>query len=162
MKLRLISTLSIICLFLFTSLTSINRQKSDYNFLKERLKNTKSFTIEVIKAMPESDFLYKPNKDVRSFSALASHTVYSIEWNIELMKGTPIKWEPGNEDRFSKTELIKYANKQFNSLNSFINDAKKSQTLTEKIIDVLNHNAHHRGQMTTYLRLLGIKPPAYI
>jgi uncharacterized damage-inducible protein DinB len=28
------------------------------------------------------------------------------------------------------------------------------------IRDILNHSAHHRGQMTVYLRLLGAKVPA--
>ncbi|TGV02548.1 hypothetical protein EM932_10245 [Flavivirga rizhaonensis] len=109
--------------------------------------------------MPENDYLYKPVENVRSYTALASHAIYSIEWNIELMKGSPIKWEPGNEDRFSKEELIVYANEQFDNLLNFVAHAKETTELTNKIIDVLNHNAHHRGQMITYLRMKGVTPP---
>ncbi|WP_303316192.1 DinB family protein [Flavivirga abyssicola] len=57
--------------------------------------------------------------------------------------------------------MIIYANDQFDKLLTFINDVKETSELTEKLIDVLNHNAHHRGQMTTYLRMKGITPPSY-
>ncbi len=141
--------------------TNLKVTKEDYGYLKLRLENTKAFTIEVIKAMPENDYLYQPTESVRTYTALASHIVYSIEWNIELMKGAPIKWAPGDENRFTKQELISYANDQFDSLIEFIKEAEVSPKLTDKIIDILNHNAHHRGQMITYLRLKGITPPKY-
>ncbi len=143
----------------------ISFQKDDNeqgcHYLKGRIENTKAFTIEAINAMPAKDFMYKPAEDVRTYAALASHIVYSIEWNIELMKRTPIAWAPGDENRFSKEELLTYANLQFDALIMFIEKAKESPELTDKIIDVLNHNAHHRGQMTIYLRIKGIAPPKY-
>ncbi|NMH88027.1 DinB family protein [Flavivirga algicola] len=161
MKFKIILVASFMSIVFFMAFTRINKQNPDYHYLKERLQKTKLFTVEVIKAMPESDYMYKPTKEVRSYTALVSHTVYSIEWNIELMKGTPIKWEPDNENRYSKEHLITYANDQFDKLIAFINNAKESTELTDKIIDVLNHNAHHRGQMTIYLRMKGITPPNY-
>lgn len=132
-----------------------------YAYLKKRLENTKLFTIEVIDAMPESEYMYKPVDNVRSYSALASHIIYSIEWNVELMKGIPIKWEPGDEERYTKQELLAYANETFEHFIEFVDSAEVSLKLTEQIIDVLNHNAHHRGQMITYLRIKGITPPKY-
>lgn len=137
------------------------QEYGDYSYLKDRLQNTKAFTIEVIEAMPESDYSYKPTNDVRTFTALASHVVYSIEWNIALMKKRPINWELGDENGFTKQELVEYVNSEFNSLIKFVAASNASPELTEKIIDVLNHNAHHRGQMMTYLRLKGITPPEY-
>ncbi|WP_158655137.1 DinB family protein [Flavivirga eckloniae] len=161
MKLKIISVIGFVSVFLLMAFANMDKQQSDYHYLKERLEKTKSFTIEVIEAMPESDFDYKPTEKVRSYSALASHTVYSIDWNIELMKGTPVKWNPGDEDCFSKAELVTYANDEFDRLITFINNAKETPKLTNQLIDVLNHNAHHRGQMITYLRLKDITPPNY-
>ncbi|WP_282136633.1 DinB family protein [Seonamhaeicola maritimus] len=148
--------------FLMTSfqVKSEAQEFGDY-YLKNRLLNTKSFTIEVIEAMPETEYMYKPANDVRTFTALASHVLYSIEWNIALMKNKPIKWQPGDENRFSRQQLVEYANNEFNNLIEFVASAKASPELTEKIVDVLNHNAHHRGQMITYLRIKGITPPEY-
>ncbi len=149
-----------ISILLFSSFNNycIAQNSEGYDYLKTRLEKTKSLTIDVINSMPEKDFKYKPTDEVRSFSALASHVVYSIEWNIELMKGAPIKWEPGDEERYSKEELIQYANVQFDHLIKFIGSAKETPELTDKIIDVLNHNSLHRGQLITYLRLKGLKP----
>jgi len=141
--------------------TDFNSNVKNYSFLKQRLENTKAFTIDVISAMPESDYAYKPTDNVRTYGALASHVVYSIEWNIELMKGTPIKWAPGDENRYTKKDLILYANEQFDNFIQFVHGSEENPILTEKIIDVLNHNAHHRGQMTAYLRMKGITPPNY-
>ncbi|TYA86778.1 DinB family protein [Seonamhaeicola marinus] len=135
------------------------QEVGDYNFLKERLENTKAITIKVIEAMPESLYMYKPTDDLRTYKALVSHIVYSIEWNIALLKNEPIKWQPGDENRFSKQELIEYANEEFDNLIQFMTSTKASPELTEKVIDVLNHNAHHRGQLMIYLRLKGITPP---
>ncbi|WP_303316193.1 hypothetical protein Q4Q34_12565 [Flavivirga abyssicola] len=94
MKFKIIVIISFIGMFLFMAFVNKDKQESDYHYLKERLEKTKSYTIEVLEAMPESDYMYKPTEDVRTYTALASHTIYSIEWNIELMKNKPIKWKP--------------------------------------------------------------------
>ncbi|MEM6831599.1 MAG: hypothetical protein AAF551_13905, partial [Bacteroidota bacterium] len=65
----------------------------------------------------------------------------------------------GGEDQMTKKELINFGDKQFDKLVEFIKAAKETPTLTDKLIDVLNHNAHHQGQMVTYLRLKDIAPP---
>ena len=155
----------LVCIALFSICISSFSQtdqivaKANYNYLNQCFENTKIITIAFIKAMPADSYLYKPTDSVRTYSALAAHIVYSIEWNIELIKGTPVKWTPGDENRFTKQELINYANEQFDRLIKFISNAEVSPKLTEKIIDVLNHNELHRGQMITYLRLKGITPP---
>ncbi len=135
--------------------------EGDYDFLIKRLYATKEFTVAVINAMPEEEFKFKPTKDVRSFGAQAFHIIYSVEWFIPKLKGQPIKWQPGDEERMNKKELIQYADQRFDSLITLIASSKVSNELTDTIIDLLNHNAHHRGQMTTYLRLKGLKPPNY-
>ncbi len=162
MNIKIISIVSSLSVLLFfVSILSVVKDKGDYHYLKTRLETTKSYTIDVINTMPEDDFGFQPSEELRSFKALACHTIYSIEWNMELMKEKPIKWEPGDENRYSKEELLNYANEQFISLQTFIDNVKENPELTDKIIDVLNHNAHHRGQMVTYLRLKDIVPPDY-
>ncbi len=150
-----------VCILTISFSPNLKDDVQNYDYLKKRLKNTKAFTIEVMEAMPEATYRFKPTNDVRTYTALASHIVYSIEWNIHLMKGTPIKWTPGDEDRFTKKELLTYADVQFDNLLKFVEKAEESSELTQKIIDVLNHNSHHRGQMVTYLRMKSITPPNY-
>lgn len=133
----------------------------DYKFLEERLENTKAYTIEVIDAMPIESFNYKPSDDVRSFNAQGFHIAYSLEWFNASLKGSPIAWEPGDEERMSKEELITYTKEQFDAVKMTIMKGSSSDEFTEGIVSVLDHNSHHRGQMVTYLRLKGITPPSY-
>ena len=153
----------LIVTILLTSFSKKHEYKpnSDYDYLRDRLENTKEYTMDVLRAMPDSIYSFRPNQDVRSYKELAYHLVYSIEWNIELMKGKPINWISGGEDSMTKKELVEYADEQFDNLLIFIKEAEETPMLTDKVIDVLNHNAHHRGQMVTYLRLKGISSPNY-
>ncbi len=164
MNLKFTSVVTLLIVVILVTGFSIKKQpesNNDYDYLRERLENTKKYTIDVLSTMPDSSYSFKPNQDIRSFKELGYHVIYSIEWNIELMKGTPVKWVSEGEDQLSKKELISYGDKQFDRLLTFLKDAKETPMLTDKIIDVLNHNAHHRGQMVTYLRLKNISPPKY-
>jgi len=111
--------------------------------------------------MPEADFDFKPAPDIFSFREQAVHIAYAIEWNILLMQKQPVDWVPGDRLKMSQAELAVYAREQFVHFENFVDTSQVNPVLTEQIVDVLSHNAHHRGQMTTYLRLKGIKPPAY-
>lgn len=143
-------------------LMSAGKKDGDYDYMKQRLEATKAFTIEVINAMPDDKFDYQPNDDVRTFQAQAYHVVYSIDYYNRLFKGNPQpSWKPDAEDSKSKAELAKWAAEQFDAINETILAADNNPRLTAGIMSYLDHNAHHRGQMITYLRMNGIKPPNY-
>ena len=147
------------CTLLFTSMA---REEGDYDWLKQRLETTKDFTIQVIKAMPEGDYDFKPTEDVRSFKAQAYHIVYSIDYFNRVFKGeNQPAWAPGDENSKSKAELEKWAAEQFDAINATILASANNERLTAGIISYLDHNAHHRGQMITYLRAKGVTPPTY-
>lgn len=143
-------------------LTSTAREEGDYDWLKNRLEVTKAFTIEVIQAMPDDQYDYAPSEDVRSYKELAYHLVYSIDYFNRVFKGNPqAPWNPGAEDSKSKAELIKWANEQFDTINATILAASENDALTAGITSYIDHNAHHRGNMITYLRIKGIAAPNY-
>jgi len=145
-----------------TMLTSMDKKEGDYDWLKQRLETTKAFTIQVINAMPDDDFDYKPSDDVRSFKAQAYHIVYSIDYFNRVFKGNAQSaWAPGDENSKSKAELAKWAAEQFDAINETILNADNNERLTAGIISYLDHNAHHRGQLITYLRMKDITPPTY-
>ncbi|MEM9525250.1 MAG: DinB family protein [Bacteroidota bacterium] len=129
--------------------------------LPKRKFEKHQYSVEVIEAMPEEYFDYKPTPDVLSFREQAVHIAYAIEWNILLMQKKPVDWVPGNRLEMSQAELSAYARAQFVHFENFVDTSIVNPVFTEQIVDVLSHNAHHRGQMTTYLRLRGIKPTAY-
>jgi len=151
---------AVLLLTIATSL-STQAQESEYEFLRNTLSAAKGFTIQVFKAMPAEDYSFKPTEDVRTFAAQAYHIAYSIEWFHNQLKGSPIQWSPGDENSMTKEELIKYVEEQFDAMNSTILESEFSGQFTDGILGALRHNSHHRGQMVTYLRTKGIKPPSY-
>ena len=133
----------------------------DYKYLETRLDNAKAFTAEVFAAMPEAKYDFKPTEEVRSFKAQAFHIAYTLDWYDHRLKGKPVAWEPGDEERMSKEELATYLDAQFDKVKMTIMKSHGKDSLTDDIIGLLDHNAHHRGQMITYLRMNGIEAPGY-
>lgn len=135
--------------------------KANYDWLKPRLEATKAFTLKVFQAMPEGDYSFRPNEEQRTFGAQAYHVAYSIDYFKRAMVNPQAPWSPGDEDSKSKAELIKWASDQFDAMHKMILETESSDAVTAGIMYYLDHNAHHRGQMVSYLRMKGIKPPTY-
>lgn len=147
------------CTLIFTSTA---KKDGDYDWLKQRLETTRQYTLEVFNAMPDEHYDFRPTEEVRTFKAQAYHIVYSIDYFNRVFKGeTQPAWNPGDENSKSKAELAKWAEEQFDAINATILAASNDEKLTAGIISYLDHNSHHRGQMTTYLRIKGITPPTY-
>ena len=132
-----------------------------YEYLKTQLNNAKAYTLEVIEGFPEEDFSYKPGEEMRSFGAQAFHIAYSLEWFNAQLKGAPIGWNPGDEDRMSKAELIAYTTEQFDDFIETVYAAEETGKFTEGVLSTLRHNSHHRGQMVAYYRAHNLVPPSY-
>jgi len=135
---------------------------SGYDWMKQRLDLTKAYTLAVLEAMPDADYSFKPDDAQRTFAAQAYHIVYSIDYfQRAFANGGNAQWAPGDENSKSKKELIEWAKAKFDEMNKFILEQESNDQLTAGVISYLDHNAHHRGQIITYLRLKGITPPQY-
>ncbi len=154
--------IAIVIIGLMTSFANPTSKEGDYDWMKQRLMATKAFTIEVINAMPEDKFDFKPDDGIRSFQEQAYHLVYSIDYYNRLFaSGGNAAWSPEAEDSKSKAEIMKWANDLFDSMEKTILAASNNQQLTSGIMGYLDHNAHHRGQMVIYLRMNGVAAPSY-
>ena len=163
-KLKQTPLLVLVLSVLAIGLTSANLKPADggYDYLKQRLEITKALTIEVFNAMPESDYSFKPNDEQRTFGAQAYHIAYSIDYYRRAFQNRgQAEWSPGDENIKSKAELIKWAGEQFDAMHKLILASDQNDAVTALVISYLDHNAHHRGQMITYLRMKGITPPPY-
>lgn len=157
-----LSALALCMLTIGLTSATLRPTEGGYDYLKQRLDATKAYTLEVFNAMPEGDYDSKPNDQQRTFKAQAYHIAYSIDYFRRTLENKgQATWSPGDENSKSKAELIKWAEEQFDAMHKLILEREASDAMTAQIISYLDHNAHHRGQMITYLRMKGINPPAY-
>ena len=165
MKTTIKSSVAIVTLLLSTAIlfTSMKpAEEGGYDWMKARLDATKAFTIEVLEAMPADSYDFKPNKDQRTFAAQAYHIAYSVEYFHKLFSsGGNVAWNPGDENSKSKEELVKWATEKFDEMHTFILAAESNDQMSQGLIYYLDHNAHHRGQLVSYLRSKEIAPPTY-
>jgi uncharacterized damage-inducible protein DinB len=119
-------------------------------------------------AMPESNYSYRPTKDVRSFGEIVTHVAdisYTLCSNVkgEATPATATAKGP-------KTEIMAYLKGSFDycdGVYSGFTDARLNDPAnffgakTNKMFiltQVGNHDALHYGNLVTYLRLNGLEP----
>ena len=167
--------------FLFSLLLgSLVAQAQSGSYLQEvaaRLENSKKSTLQLAQAMPENQYDYKPVADEMSFRAQLLHMCQNVTW----LTSTHLTSQPGpfSESSLKDTGQSKAAVEQLvtqafdyaiESVRAF-DAASLEDKVTffagplskRQIMNLLNdHQSHHRGQLVVYLRMNGVKPPAYV
>lgn len=138
-------------------------------------------TRKLLEAIPENaDFGWKPHEKSMSLGKLAGHVSDTTgDWGVHTLTTDKLEWNPSMNAAApaNKAELLTRFDKQVAEAKQalagmtaekwdsnwkfvagdqvWIDDNKYSVWRTW----VMNHMAHHRGQLTVYLRLLGAKLP---
>lgn len=136
----------------------------------------RDYTREYIDAMPEDGLGLKPTPDIRSFAEQMLHLAGGFYFFAKPVFGVdppanPMGLEKDENLKKSKAALQKavadgydFAISQIKALTP----AKLDETVTlagikmpryVAIAKAFEHQTHHRGQTTIYIRLKGIKPP---
>lgn len=160
-------------LFAF-GLFQANAQSSVDETLKE-WERAKAYTKEYLDAMPESGYALKPTPEMRSFAEQMLHLTdanYTFGSAVTgekspVGRGESEKTTDKSKENVSKLVLAGY--------DFVINGVKKMNAaqLSEKVKlfdrfemtkatalgKCFEHQTHHRGQTTVYIRLAGAKPP---
>jgi uncharacterized damage-inducible protein DinB len=152
-------------------------------FFREELDREVERSRKALEQVPEGKYDWKPHEKSMIFGYLADMVATIPIWvTIEINRdeldvapaeGQGMKREPKN----TSAELVKALddtardarNALENTTDEHLNTNWKllargqvvwEGTRREMIQDTINHWAHHRGQMTVYLRLMGAKVPA--
>lgn len=164
---------------MYTSEPSRTSFSEDYLRVWERHK---IYTLQLIEAMPEDKFGYRPTPEVRMFGELVIHIATTNQGFAGLtfkegnQKLTP---EQLNLEGKSKQELIEIVSRSFDIVTEAVQkisakelkesvpwvsplNPQTSRTKREVFHIIREHVAHARGAMTIYLRLNNVKPPDYI
>ncbi len=138
-------------------------------------QRAKAFTIEYLDAMPASKYSFRPDDSVRSF---AQQMLHLAQGNVSLVANGSgaerINYGAAMEQRAGAVtaDSVRYyvvasydfcinAVQQMDATKLFEQVKRGSFDLTRYawISKGFEHQTHHRGQATVYLRTAGIKPP---
>lgn len=137
----------------------------------------KAYTIDYLNTMPADKYSFKAVDSLRSF---AQQMLHLASGNVFIMMNAtgkpPLPWLPaGIEQRptaQNKDSVMYYVTASYDycidavknfDWNKWNENVKMFNTYDETRYAMLNkafeHQGHHRGQTTIYIRLNGIKPP---
>lgn len=171
----------VLAIVYFTLCASIqvNAQAPSIEDVKAQLvkdwERAKDYTIAYLNTMPANKYSFKAQDSIRSF---AQQMLHLAQANVGLLSGAvgnPLAFAAGNlEARTTaqtKDSVMYYV---VASYDYAINGIKNSNTATwgDKskffnfeetkltwFLKAFEHQTHHRGQTTIYIRLVGVKPP---
>ncbi len=166
--------LIMIALGLFMSTSLVNAQSIKGDLLND-WKRAKEYTIEYLEAMPDSNYSLKPTADVRSFAEQMLHLADANYGFTSAALGTkkPTSENPMEKrDDKSKLAVTKLVTESYDFVIRSIEAMNDSEfdhsiklfgsfemTKRDALLKLFEHQTHHRGQTTIYLRLAGVVPP---
>ena len=166
-------TVTFALLFCITANTQFN-ETAKTQLVKE-WQRAKAYTLEYIDAMPKDKYGFKATDSVRSFAQQMLHLAQDIVIMVSIGTGKERTWQGQIlEQRLSAqtADSVKYfvtAGYDYgidaiqtmgaSKLEEIVQNKKFSETRFAWLLKAFEHQCHHRGQTTIYIRLLGIKPP---
>jgi len=137
------------------------------------MENRFQGTRKMIAAVPSEKLDFRPTPDMRSARELALHLMgnYSFllagmaenNWSLEAFKtnGGHLKTNDlvSNFDALYKTAKEKLSSFPDQAFELRVKPFGVEQKISTIVQGVAEHEIHHRGQLSVYLRLMGIKPP---
>jgi uncharacterized damage-inducible protein DinB len=142
-----------------------------YDFLKESVERHLDETLPLIQQLTEVDIMSQPTQGVREIGEVVLHLLRSLEYYMQgIVKN---QWEslPYTLETYDSAEsIVKLTEDVFVRVKQYLNIIpsmdltrvidrfNRPATVSEIILEMIEHSIHHRGQITVYYRLLGIKP----
>jgi uncharacterized damage-inducible protein DinB len=138
-------------------------------------ERAKAYTKEYLEAMPADKYGFKAQDSIRSF---AQQMLHLAQGNVNLSSsgvgkdrlwlGRRLEQSPGAQ---TKDSVVYYVSASYDYVIDGVKnlDASKLEENVKSgnsevsrlawIMKAFEHQTHHRGQTTIYIRLVGIKPP---
>jgi uncharacterized damage-inducible protein DinB len=170
---------SVIAFSLVMLVTNLCKAQSLEDIKAQMVKDwdrAKSYTIEYLNTMPADKYSFKATDSTRSF---AQQMLHLAQGNVFLMSNAtgqaPPAWLMSNPEKRAtaqkKDSVMYYVTSSYDFCASNVKNSDIAKWgETRKIFGfettswglmnkTFEHQGHHRGQATIYIRLQGIKPP---
>jgi len=171
-----ISITAIAALFVSFGLTAQTLRDEDIRsqFIKD-WERAEAYTVDYLNTMPADKYSFKATDSVRSF---AQHMLHLAQSNVNVI--APIAGEPNifgdrnledSKTAQTKDSVMYYVVASYDlaidgikkmnvaSLNEKVKLYNWEETKYAWLLKAFEHQTHHRGQTTIYIRLLGLHPP---
>jgi uncharacterized damage-inducible protein DinB len=134
------------------------QQKPDVNkMLKGGFAEVNGWVIKAADMVPAEKYNYKPAGDVRTFGQLVAHIADSYNYFCAGGAGKKVEWseavEKGTTDKATLAPKLKQAVDSCNAVYD-------SPTEVFPLFQNLAHTNLHYGNIITYMRMMGMKPPS--
>jgi uncharacterized damage-inducible protein DinB len=170
--LLLFSTLFVL---LFCESTQAQFKDSVKAQLLKEWHRAKAYTLEYLDAMPNDKYGFKAQDSIRSFARQMLHLAQDIVIMVSYATGKERIWQgqvlearssaqSADSVRYFVTAGYDFGIDAIQHMDaSKLEEKVKTKRLEETrfawLLKAFEHQTHHRGQTTIYIRLLGIKPP---
>jgi uncharacterized damage-inducible protein DinB len=169
-------------IFLLISLPSLlSAQSITGEAIKDQLikdwERSKAYTQEYLNTMPADKYAFRAVDSIRSFAQQMLHLASGTAFLMNIATGAQpttynargLETRPGAQTKDSVTWYVNasydYAidavkNLDVSKLGETVNaPGGRQATRYAMLLKAIEHQAHHRGQTTIYIRLQGIRPP---
>ena len=143
--------------------------------LVKEWQRAKAYTLEYLDAMPNDRYEFKAVDSIRSFSQQMLHLAQDIVIMVSKGTGKQRVWQgqiletrtsaqSADSVRFFVTSGYDYAIDAIKTMDASkfeekVKDRRFEESRFAWLLKAFEHQTHHRGQTTIYIRLLGIRPP---
>jgi len=138
-------------------------------------QRAKAYTLEYLDAMPADQYGFRAQDSIRSFAQQMLHLAQDIVIMVSVATGKDRIWQgqileqrssaqTADSIRYFVTAGYDYGIDAIEKMDAAkleekIKHRKFEETRFAWLLKAFEHQTHHRGQATIYIRLLGIKPP---
>jgi uncharacterized damage-inducible protein DinB len=162
----------------FSNAQSVSGESIKLQFIKD-WELAKVLTDEYLDVMPADKYNFKAQDSIRSFAQQMLHLAQVTSAMVSNGTGTPRLFAKGRSLEKSpgaqvKDSVVYYVNASYEfaiqaiknmdatKLQEKVKDRTMEETRFSWLLKAFAHQMHHRGQTTIYIRLVGLKPPAYL
>lgn len=148
----------ILCCLLLSAGSVFGQVQSHNEELRKGFNEINDWVLKAADMVPADKYSYKPVDTVRTFGQLVAHIADSYNYFCARGAGNKVEWvtpiENGNTDKATVLPKLKEAIGRCNAAYSAAN------AQFGPLMGNLGHTSLHYGNMITYMRMIGLKPPS--
>ena len=160
MKFRILLTISCLLLPLASSFAQSAPEKTPdvSTELRNGFNEVNGWVTKAAEMVPADKYNYRPVDTVRTFGQLIGHITDSYNYFCAHGSGTKVEWsdpvEKGATDKDTLLPKLKEAVGRCNAAYS------SGNAQLRPLFTNVGHTSLHYGNIITYIRMLGLKPPS--